>query len=357
MLPSAAPLRLTLTHKAHPTPDTATLTFAPDRPIAYHPGQFITLLFEGINGDLRRSYSLNSVPALGEPLQITVKQVPNGRISQHLIQVAQVGDTFTALPPAGQFVLPTDLDATPTQLFLIAGGSGITPIWGLMRSALRLSPNAEVLLLNANRDADSVIFGEALAALAEEFPHRLQVWHYWSRTEAALPPARPNVSYQAGHVSNFWLEQWIERSRKADFVPHFYLCGPEGLMLKARMTIRFMGIPAAQLHREIFEIKSSFTPNPADLKDAQVTLHTADGHTAAFAVKAGQNILDAAYDAGVALPYNCKSGICTICSADCLEGKAAMYTQEGLFQSTDLNDSVFTCVGYPTTTELVLRVR
>lgn len=352
-----ARLQLTLIHKAQVAPDTATLTLQPDAPITYQAGQFITLLLNGPHGEIRRSYSLSSVPAPGAPLQITVKQLPNGRVSTHLVREAQVGDTFSALAPAGQFVLPPDLDTTPTQLFMIAGGSGITPIWGLMRTALRLSPNAEVVLLNANRNAESTIFREEIAALAAEYPDRLQVWHYWSRPQGALPPDTANVYHRTGYVSNFLIEQCIERWQKPDRTPHFYLCGPEGLMLKARMTIRFMGIPAAQLHREIFQVKAKYTPSPDELTDAEVVLHTPDGTTAAFAVKAGQNILDAAYEAGVALPYNCKSGICTICSADCVSGRAAMYTQEGLFQSTDLNDSVFTCVGYPTTPELVLRVR
>lgn len=348
-------LRLTIVAKTLITPDTVTLTLAPDTPIHYQAGQFITLLLDGMHGDVRRSYSLNSTPALGEPLQITVKQLPNGRVSTYLVRDAQVGDTLSALAPAGQFVLP-DL-TPPTQLFMIAGGSGITPIWSLMRTALRLSPNAEIVLLNANRNAESTIFREEMAALAAEYPHRLRVWHYWSRPQSDLPLDTSNVHHRTGHVSNFLIEQWITRWQNPKLTPHFFLCGPEGLMLKARMTIRFMGIPSAQLHREIFDVKPSYSPMPDALEDAQVTLHTPDGEVAAFAVKAGQNILDAAYEAGIALPYNCKSGICTICSADCVSGRAAMYTQEGLFYSTDLNDAVFTCVGYPTTPELTLRVR
>src|SRR5438128_1919211 len=98
--------------------------------LQYRPGQFLTLVFAGKNGEERRSYSISSAPALREPLAITVKRVENGAYSRMLLDHARVGDELTVIGPSGFFTLP-DEEHPWKRLFFIAAGSGITPVYSL----------------------------------------------------------------------------------------------------------------------------------------------------------------------------------------------------------------------------------
>ena len=147
---------------------------------AYRPGQFLTL---GIPSDrtglVARCYSINNPP--GEQLQVTVKRTDGGYASHWINSELSAGDSLRVLPPSGIFT-PKSLDE---DLLLFAGGSGITPIMSITRTALR-DGTGQVVLFYANRDEESVIFAERLRDLAAEHPDRLLVVH-WLETVQGLP--------------------------------------------------------------------------------------------------------------------------------------------------------------------------
>lgn len=126
----------------------------------YQAGQFLTLLVNVDGTEHRRCYSMSSSPALGEDLQITVKRDRDGVVSNWLNDTAAPGGRLAALPPQGRFVLH-DSDR---ELIAFAGGSGITPVFSLLRTAL-VSGTRSTRLFYANRNRDAVIFDEALASL------------------------------------------------------------------------------------------------------------------------------------------------------------------------------------------------
>ncbi len=152
---------------------------------AFTPGQFLTLAIPSeLTGVTARCYSVCVPP--GEPLTVTVKRTVDGYASNWLHENLHAGDSLRVLPPSGIFT-PKDLDA---DLLLFAGGSGITPIMSIIRTALR-DGRGQVVLLYANRDEASVIFGAALRDLAAEHVDRLQVVH-WLESERGLPtPEEP----------------------------------------------------------------------------------------------------------------------------------------------------------------------
>jgi ring-1,2-phenylacetyl-CoA epoxidase subunit PaaE len=341
-----------ITDKIQETAKAVTLVLVPQQHnFNYQAGQFLTFIFQFDQEEVRRSYSICTAPNVDDFLAITVKKIANGLVSKHLTETVKIGDILEALPPAGQFILPK-LSNT-TDIFLIGGGSGITPLFGLLKYALVYS-NARIVLVNSNRNQQQIIFKNQLNEWIKRYPKRFKTIHFISQPKQEFDNHSPNETFNWGYLSNFRIEQIIEQERTA--LPentHFFLCGPEGVMLKSRMVIGAMGFPKENIHREIFTIKKSFRPAANQLINSIVTLKSSSKEET-FKVEAGETILEAALKVGIYIPYNCKSGICTICSCECTLGSAEMYTQEGLFTSDNLKGTVFTCVGYPKTEKLEL---
>src|SRR5262245_9853170 len=139
---------------------------------AYEAGQFLTFRVPVDGEHHLRSYSMSSSPAVDAELQVTVKRVPGGLVSNAMIDTLVPGDVVEATRPAGVFCLgPGDADVVA-----FAAGSGITPVFSLLKAALA-GTSRRVRLLYANRDRESVIFRDALDSLVEQHPERLAVTH------------------------------------------------------------------------------------------------------------------------------------------------------------------------------------
>lgn len=208
-----------------------------DADFAFAPGQFLTL---GIpserTGLVARCYSLCVPP--GEPLTVTVKRTVDGYASGWVHDHLQVGDQVRVLAPSGIFT-PRDLDA---DLLLFAGGSGITPVMSILRTALR-DGTGRVVLRYANRDARSVIFAAALADLAGEHPDRLDVEH-WLESERGLPTEEDVRTVATGHASY-----------------DAFVCGPAPFMRLVTGVLKELEFPRARRHQEKFV---SLGGNPFD---------------------------------------------------------------------------------------------
>lgn len=351
-------LNLTVSRIERPVADSAHIFFeVADQPVPeYEAGQFLTLLFPDLGAlPIRRSYSLASAPQVDGQLSICVKRTINGQASAYLTKRLKVGDTLKALPPAGQFVLP----AAARPLLLVAGGSGFVPVFALLKAALSNKAQPNIQLLLANRNARSVLFREALKQLEEVHPERLRVLHLLSQpTEDCeeLLKATAKTEVKQGRMSNAWLEFWTTQVLGSTLEQaHAYVCGPPGLMLKVAMTLRFLGFGKDRLHQEDFIIHSPFRPQADQLPRATVELKY-KGKAFSLPVEPGQTLLEGALAAGIELPYSCRSGSCTTCTAQLTGGRVEMYTHNTRIGSDATNGHVFTCVAYPVTPRVQLTV-
>jgi ring-1,2-phenylacetyl-CoA epoxidase subunit PaaE len=321
------------------TPDAKTFALRPadGSPVSYQAGQFLTFLFNFHGHEVRRSYSMSSAPGVDEALSVTVKRVENGEASRFLLDRVRVGDTLRALPPSGRFVL----DDSAGPLVLLGAGSGITPLFSLLKMALATQPARAVLLLYASRDARSTMFREPLATLARQHPDRLTLLHQYSAEGQRLNNAR--------------LETLLRRHLGTDPADaRFYLCGPSDFMRMARITLLFMGFHADQLRQEHFVVETPPAP-PLLAVPSRVTL-VFRGKTHVLDVPAGQYLLTAALDAGLPLPYSCRGGRCATCVARCRSGQVAMRINDVL-TARDLSAGlVLTCTGYAESGEVTLDV-
>jgi 3-ketosteroid 9alpha-monooxygenase subunit B len=304
----------------------------PAEQLRYAPGQFLTLRVPSDRtGSVARCYSLCSSPFSDEAMTVTVKRDKDGYASNWLCDHAHPGMRIHVLAPSGTFV-PKTLD---DDFVLLAAGSGITPIMSICKSALS-EGGGQVVLIYANRNERSVIFGDALRELAAKYPDRLTVLH-WLESLQGLPSATALAQLAAPFTD-----------RQA------FICGPGPFMAAAREALEALKVPAQQVHIEVF--RSLDTDPFASVKiedDGDEPPATAvvelDGqiHTVSWPRQA--KLLDVLLDAGLDAPFSCREGHCGACATTLRSGKVNMEVNDVLEQQ-DLDDGlILACQSRPDT--------
>lgn len=325
-------LNLIVDHIEQETRDTSTFYFKPadGKRVDYQAGQFITLIFAHHNEEVRRSYSLSSSPD-EELLSITVKRVQNGEISRYMLAHVKPGDSVTAIQPAGRFLLPDHL--SNKQVIYFAAGSGIVPIYAQLKYALKHHPDAGFTLIYSSQSEDDVIFKEQLNWLSNDYANRFKINYH--------------ISNNGDRLNNLRVEQLVKRLIGSDYSNTlFYICGPFAYMRMVEFTLHFEHVPAAQIKKENFVLEtvpvtSAITTFPP--KKIRI-LFRDEWHD----VIAGENqsILQAALQNNINLPYSCRSGICSSCTALCTAGKVEVVKNEVLTPDDLAKGYILTCTGH-----------
>jgi 3-ketosteroid 9alpha-monooxygenase subunit B len=298
------------------------------RDFGYQAGQFLTLLVCVDGREHRRCYSMSSSPAVGEDLRITVKRDRDGVVSNWLNDNVAPGDDLYALPPQGRFILRD----TSRTLIAFAGGSGITPVFSLLHSALLATARA-TRLFYANRSRDSVIFDEALAALQARFADRIVVHHHLD-DEAGIATA--------AHIGAFLADAGPTAGDA-----EFYICGPGAFMDTVQATLRGAGVPGDRMHLEHFEVAETAADGTGDAITEEVTIEL-DKRTVTAAYSPGDTLLQTARMVGLRAPSSCEIGSCGTCMARLTQGSARMINNDALEQDEVDDGWVLTCQALPT---------
>ncbi len=314
--------------------------------ITYRAGQYLTLVRQTPTGEIRRSYSITSSPVLPEPLAIGVKRIENGIFSRQLIDYAQPGDQVYTTGAAGFFTLPLDFTEYK-HVFFCAAGSGITPIYSLLKTILYAHPSLTVTLIYSNRSAEETIFRDALHQLVQQFPSRLQVEFLFSNA-ANLSRARLHKS-----LLHTFLRQYA-------VVPPSqllcYTCGPLNYMRMCTYTFREAAIPLANIRKENFSTEKVITPNKPPDTDPHTVIITYGRQKYHLRVQYPKTILQTAREAGITLPYSCEAGRCGNCVARCTQGQVWLSYNEVLTDKDLANKLTLTCVGYPVKEDVHLSI-
>ncbi len=294
---------------------------------AYRPGQFLTLRIpHARDGSVARCYSLSSSPHTGDLPTITVKRMADGHASNWIADNVTAGTVLDVLPPAGTFI-PPSLD---DDLLLFAGGSGITPVMSIIKSALAAGSH-RIVLVYANRDENSVIFGPELRRLADT--GQLLVVHWLDSlqgapTAAAIAAlARPYAGYEA------------------------LICGPDPYLAVVRQALGQLGLPGQRVHVERF---LSLAENPFEATEPTggmaATLEvTLDGETHTLEWPPGARMLDILIDKGLDPPYSCRQGICGACACQLTGGEVEMAHNEVLEAEDVTEGYILACQAVPLT--------
>lgn len=307
------------------------------RELKYKPGQFLTFIIMTGKQELRRSYSILSLP--GEPLKITVKKVENGAISRFILQHWKEGMTVTALAPAGRFSVSPVKDR-PRDIFCFAAGSGIVPILPQIRYLLKEEPQSCIHLVFSNHHEASSLFLDQVESLAAE--HReLRLTNLFSDPVARI--------HEQGHLSNIFLEAFVKKELRylpADAI--FLVCGPFSYMRMIRITLRFMHFREENILKENFipEVMRSGNVHHPNFPDTNIRVRIHQ-ELHEINIPGGKDILTASLEAGLLLPYSCRGGICGNCTAICKTGKVEMSINEVLTDNDMKQGWILTCTGFP----------
>jgi ferredoxin-NADP reductase len=290
----------------------------------YEAGQFLTLRVTVDGQDLRRCYSMSSAP-VEDDMQITIKRDPGGLVSNWLNDTASEGGEIHAAPPEGRFLLRDTSD----EIVGFAGGSGITPIMSLVRTAL-VNSTRRIRLFYANRSRDSVIFADALDRLADTHADHLVVEHHYDDDSGVVTPAA--------------VESFIAGAGDADY----YICGPGPFMDTVEAAVLNSGAPRQRVHLERFEV----APVPTDTTDSSETTEEVtielDRQATTAQYRPGNTLLQTARIAGLRAPSSCETGSCGTCMARIVTGSARMLNNDALDDDEVAEGWVLTCQSIPT---------
>lgn len=316
-------------------------------PVVYAAGQFLTLIIDFNGHEVRRSYSMGSAPEIDHRLFITVKRKENGEISRHILEHWKPGTKIKVVPPSGRFTIETNA-VNERHLFFLAAGSGIVPVFSLIKSVLHAEPLTHITLLYQNHDETSIIYHRELKTLEEQHPQQFTRIDLLSHPLLhEMPSRRLNNGLLEILVSDHEPRPFRHKKQKPPTL--FYTCGPPAFMRMVQFTLRVMGYEEDQIFKEHFTIP--VLPPPAlviDPQPQQVQLRY-NGNDYQFEVTYPTSILQAALDLHIELPYSCKAGRCATCTAKCLSGEVKMSNNEVLTEKDLEKGLVLTCVGFAAT--------
>jgi 3-ketosteroid 9alpha-monooxygenase subunit B len=295
----------------------------PPQRLKYAPGQFLTLRVPSDRtGSVARCYSLCSSPFTDDALTVTVKRTADGYASNWLCDHAHPGMNLHVLAPSGTFV-PKTLDA---DFLLLAAGSGITPMMSICKSAL-IEGGGKVVMVYANRDENSVIFGGTLRELAAKYPDRLTVVH-WLESVQGLPTADALGTLTAPYSGH-----------------DAYICGPGPFMEAAESALENVGLPKDRVHIEVFRSLDSdpFAAVVIEEDDSDEPPATAivelDGQRHEINWPRNAKLLDVLLEKGLDAPFSCREGHCGACAVLKRSGEIEMEVNDVLEQS-DLDEGL-----------------
>lgn len=339
------------------TADTVSVAFeVPDElseNYRFLPGQYLTLEGEIDGEKVRRSYSLCSSPEDGE-LRVAIKKVSGGKFSTWANTELSVGTEMQVMSPDGNFNVFIDPKKQHNYV-AFAAGSGITPVFSIMKSVLEMEPASTFTLFYGNQTGKTIIFRDKIDGLKNKYMKRLEVHHVLSREDQG-------TDYLKGRIDEAKCISFSERFFEKDDVDGFYLCGPEGMINCVSSSLKNMGVADNNIHYELFTSPSQKiahkTKVSADKKsddlESDVTI-ILDGEETHFKLPASsQPILDAALDAGADVPYACKGAVCCTCRAKVLEGSVEMEMNYALEDDEVEDGYILTCQSHPTSEKVVV---
>ena len=310
-------------------------------------GQHVTLRFWIDGVEVRRSYSISETPVSGVPLRITVKRIKGGWVSHHINDRIDAGDIVDVMPPFGAFCLEPEPVSRRTYYFFGAG-SGITPLYAMIRTILVAEPHSVAYLAYGNANADSIIFRDPLADLEKQTEGQLMVRHVLSS-----PSWLSSFPYwRRGRIDDNAIAAFIDQHPPYAQDTQYYICGPGNMNTSVRAALHNLDVPDTRIHTESYG--ASEPPDDSIDGVAATASVRLNGAWLAVPISAGQTVLDAVRAAGANPPYSCESGVCGACRAQLRNGKVHLRARMALMDADIERGIILTCQALPTTPQLAV---
>lgn len=293
-------------------------------------GQFIGVTAD-INGEeVHRSYSLSSGPD-EEHLSISIKKVPQGKMSTYLVDEVKEGDVLKTVPPTGHFY--KDYESKRHHV-MFAAGSGVTPMLSILKFLKDKKPDEQASLFYWNQTQESSMFLAELLERSKDLKFNLFLGFTKEKPENLEEACFFKRCDQADLKDCFY--KW---SVSID-MPVFYLCGPEDFMTGIEFFLGTKGYDPSQIRKESFNLAASAevidlhekTDGPLYIGDVSTLSHEAgrvceaklDGDTISVTPNEDETILEAFLRDGESPPYSCMEGTCIACQCKVVEGLVEM---------------------------------
>ena len=319
----------------------------------FSPGQHVTLRRELAGEDVRRNYSICAAPHEGE-LRIAIKRIDGGLFSTWANSNLAADDEVEVMTPHGSFTRTFDPDRRATYAGF-AGGSGITPILSLLKTALDVEPASRFVLLYGNRSSNSVMFLEDIALLKNRYLDRLEVYHFLEEEEE-------EVELFNGRLDDRKMAEILRILVSPTEIDAAFICGTGPMMDAVQQALIAARVPPHKILVERFTVDRKPEAD-ADAAARARQLDAAgrrmrlilDGRKRTLAFDAEQgSILENARASGLPAPFACKAGVCATCRAKLVQGEVHMNANYGLTMDEIAQGYVLTCQAVPLTDNVVL---
>ncbi|NQZ83255.1 MAG: phenylacetate-CoA oxygenase/reductase subunit PaaK [Colwellia sp.] len=345
---------LTISNVEQLTKDSVAVSFdVPDElaeQFTYIQGQHLTLKADIKGEDVRRSYSIcRSVQE--QRLQVGIKRIDGGLFSTFANEELKAGMTLEVMAPQGHFY--TELSSSHEKHYLfIAVGSGITPVLAHIESILAAEPKSKTTLVYGNKATAFMMFRERISFIKNENIERFECVNLFTREENEAELFNGRLS--AAKLVALHEAKVIELNTVSDV----FICGPEEMINDVVDAFKFWKFSDEQIHYELFfsgsaekemAAKQALRSEQYGEKISNVSVKVAGRKIFMDLAMGGDNILDAAMEAGADLPYSCKGGVCATCKAKVVSGKVEMDLNHALTEKEVADGMILTCQAHPIT--------
>lgn len=321
-------------------------TWSGSQPLAYfRAGQYLTFQLEIDGSIVTRAYSIASAPssALKGEYQITVKRVPDGFVSNYILDNWKVGDYVNSFAPEGTFTYESIRDAE--TVMGLAGGSGITPFLSMARAIDDGTEDFKLTLIYGARNKDEILFKDELDAIAGRNDN-FNVVYVLSEAKSK------SKNYEKGFIGAELIKKYAPENAKYSI----FICGPEGMYNFLRSEIPSLGIEDKYVRFEMFGVSKSTLKLDGIKKGTYKMTVINRGEKSEFTCNGEETVLCALERAAVKVPVRCRSGECGFCRSKLVSGTVFMPENLDKRREADAKFGYFhPCCSYPTS-DIVIKI-